>query len=108
MKKVGYKHAIELLFDEYKTLLEKKSEDKERLQSIREGIDYLCFPFREDITSEERPESPLQDEENPMYIDNLDEFTDEEVEERSERYITNKLFANDILLKLKKMDKENG
>ncbi len=108
MKKVGYKHAIELLFNEYKALLEQNSEDKERLQSIREGIDYLCFPFREDVPMEDLPISPLQDEENPITFENLHSVDDRIFEEMSEKFIINRLFANEILLKLKEMDKQNG
>jgi hypothetical protein len=48
MKKVGYIYAIKALFDEYKRLNETKG-DSEQIQSLREGIEYLCYPFRDDV-----------------------------------------------------------
>jgi len=102
MKKVGYKHAIEHLFNEYERLVKVNPED-EKTKSIKEGIEYLCFPFREDLTSDQIPISPLQDEENPMTIVNLDSFSAEEIEEHSRRYIENNIAANNILIKLCKI-----
>ncbi len=63
MKK-GYQHAIKCLLDEYKRLMtDPDSSNKEKAQSIREGIEYLCYPYREDL-SKPVP-SPLRDENNP-------------------------------------------
>ena len=63
MKK-GYQHAIKCLLDEYKRLMtDPDNNSKEKAQSIREGIEYLCYPYREDL-SKPVP-SPLRDEDNP-------------------------------------------
>jgi len=53
--KVGYHHAIRILYDEYKRRKD-NHESNETLQSIKEGIEYLCC-------------SPLQSEE----MDPIDE-----------------------------------
>jgi len=39
------------------------SDSKEKAKSIREGIEYLCYPFREDLSKFVR--SPLRDENDP-------------------------------------------
>lgn len=56
--KVGYKKAIEVLYNEYKRL-QAENGNPEEIKSIREGIEYLCYPYREDLTEDIR--SPLQD-----------------------------------------------
>ena len=62
MKK-GYQHAINCLLDEYKRLIASPGSNKEQIQSIREGIEYLCYPYREDLSKPVR--SPLRDEDDP-------------------------------------------
>jgi hypothetical protein len=63
MKK-GYQHALKILLDEYKRLMaDPDSSSKEKAQSVREGIEYLCYPYREDLSKFVR--SPLRDEDNP-------------------------------------------
>ena len=104
MKKVGYKHAIQSLFDEYERLVKENPSDPEtieKMKSIREGIEYLCYPFREGLISQ--PISPTQDEDNPLTFSTIDNFTDEEIKEESRIYIQNKLAANKILLKLRSL-----
>lgn len=59
--KVGYRKAIEILFEEYQRQ-KAANGDPEEIQSIREGIEYLCYPFREDLSEDIR--SPLQDPED--------------------------------------------
>jgi hypothetical protein len=54
--KLGYKHAIEVLLEHYYSLKRDKA-DPEQIQQIKEGIEYLCYPWREDLTEEVR--SPL-------------------------------------------------
>lgn len=109
MKKVGYKHAIQSLFNEYEKLVKENPSDPEtieKMKSIREGIEYLCYPFREDIPYEDLPVSPLQDEENPMTFRTIDKFSPEVIEERSRKYMETNIVANDILIKLKSL--KNG
>ena len=75
--KVGYKKAIEILFAEYEKL---KSENgnPDDIKSIREGIEYLCYPFREDLTKDIR--SPIQDPDGNLYLDKADRSTPEQEE----------------------------
>jgi hypothetical protein len=63
--KLGYKYAIEVLLDHYRSLKRDKT-DPEQIQQIKEGIEYLCYPWREDLTEEVR--SPLieDDEDGPL------------------------------------------
>jgi hypothetical protein len=61
--KKGYQHALKILLDEYKRLMADPDSKKEKAQSIREGIEYLCYPYREDLSKFVR--SPLRDEGNP-------------------------------------------
>ena len=70
--KIGYKKAIETLYVEY-VRLKANQGDPEAVQSIREGIEYLCEPFREDLSENIR--SPLQD---PQFtLDQRDRSTPE-------------------------------
>lgn len=63
MKK-GYQQAVKCLLDEYKRLMDDPGNDsKEKAQSVREGLEYLCYPYREDLSRFVR--SPLRDEDNP-------------------------------------------
>jgi hypothetical protein len=103
--KVGYKKAIEILFEEYQKQ-KATNGDPEEIQSIREGIEYLCYPFREDLSEDIR--SPLQDPEddslNPMKADRSTpdkawEFF-ERMSELSGRGLGVKLYALEILKKL--------
>ena len=52
------------MLDEYKRLkADPDSSSEEKSQSVREGIEYLCYPYREDLSKPVR--SPLRDENNP-------------------------------------------
>ena len=63
MKK-GYQQAIKCLLAEYKRLMDDPGNDsKEKAQSVREGLEYLCYPYREDLSKFVR--SPLRDENDP-------------------------------------------
>jgi hypothetical protein len=62
--KIGYHHALNVLLAEYKKLMkDPDGSSKEKIQSVREGIEYLCYPYREDLSKFIR--SPLRDEDNP-------------------------------------------
>jgi len=62
--KKGYQHALKILLDEYKRLMaDPDSSSKEKAQSVREGIEYLYYPYREDLSKFIR--SPLRDEDDP-------------------------------------------
>ena len=64
--KIGYHHALKILLQEYKNLItEIDSDSQEKAKSIREGIEYLCYPFREDLSKFVR--SPLRDENTNWY-----------------------------------------
>ncbi len=56
--KIGYDIAIKALVARHKELVQAGA-DQETLQSIAEGIEHLCYPFREDLT--ENVPSPLHD-----------------------------------------------
>ncbi len=63
MKK-GYQQAIKCLLAEYQRLMAAPDSDsKEKAQSVREGLEYLCYPYRQDLSKFVR--SPLRDEDNP-------------------------------------------
>ncbi len=104
--KVGYNRAIQILFDEYRRRKD-NCESEEVLQSIREGIEYLCYPFREDLR-EDVP-SPLQcsddPELNPLKADlstvEKSIAFDRKMSELSSRHIQNQAVALNILEKLK-------
>jgi len=61
--KIGYHHALNVLLAEYKRLMKDPAGNKEKAQSVREGIEYLCYPYREDLSKPVR--SPLRDETDP-------------------------------------------
>jgi hypothetical protein len=54
--KIGYKYAIEVLLDHYRAL-KRDNAEAELIQQVKEGVEYLCHPWREDLT--ERVRSPL-------------------------------------------------
>lgn len=60
--KVGYAYAIQVLLDEFRKIKNEEGRGED-LQSLREGIEYLCYPFREDLSEAVR--SPLQDPGDP-------------------------------------------
>ena len=103
--RIGYKKALEVLFDEYNKL---KSEngDPDDIRSIREGIEYLCYPFREDLNEDVR--SPLQDpQDDSLHILKADRSTPEKekafherMSELSRRSLDVKLYALDVLKQL--------
>ncbi len=68
--KVGYSIALKILVQQHKKLTAAGA-DPEQLKSIAEGIESLCYPYREDLT--ETVKSPLYDPKDT----NLDE--DQEV-----------------------------
>lgn len=47
--KIGYDEAIKTLVDQHKKLSAANA-DPDQLKSIAEGIEHLCYPFREDLT----------------------------------------------------------
>ncbi|HAO20773.1 MAG: hypothetical protein BWK80_51540 [Desulfobacteraceae bacterium IS3] len=103
--KAGYNRAIQILFDEYKRLKD-NHEREEILQSIREGIEYLCYPFREDLT--EDISSPLQSDDPELTPLKTDLSTveksiafDRKMSELSSRHIQNQSVALNILERLK-------
>ena len=62
--KIGYHHALNVLIAEYKRLMkDPESISKEKAKSVREGIEYLCYPYREDLSKFVC--SPLRDEDDP-------------------------------------------
>ena len=69
--KTGYKHAIEVLFDHYQ-VLKNKNEDTDLIQQIKEGIEYLCYPWREDLT--EQVKSPLIEDDETGFLENDEEL----------------------------------
>ncbi|MBU0993404.1 MAG: hypothetical protein KJ737_12995 [Proteobacteria bacterium] len=102
--KVGYKKAIEVLYNEYKRL-QAENGNPEEIKGIREGIEYLCYPFKEDLTEDIR--SPLQDPNDPLYLDKADRSTPakekafwEKMTTLSRKNIDVALYALDILKKL--------
>ena len=103
--KVGYKKAIEILFTEYEKLKSQNS-NQDDIKSIREGIEYLCYPFREDLTKVIR--SPLHDSDNDsLHLDKADRSTPEKEDaflenmaELSKRDLEVTLYALDILKRL--------
>ena len=56
--KIGYDIAIKALVARHKELAQSGA-DKKTLKSIAEGIEHLCYPYREDLT--ENVPSPLHD-----------------------------------------------
>ncbi|MCG8568357.1 MAG: hypothetical protein MI747_25080 [Desulfobacterales bacterium] len=56
--RVGYDIAIKALVTHHKKLVASRA-NSEALKSVAEGIEYLCYPFREDLT--ENVPSPLYD-----------------------------------------------
>ena len=54
--KIGFKYAIEVLLEQYRAL-KSQDADADQIQQIKEGIEYLCRPWREDLT--ENIPSPL-------------------------------------------------
>ena len=56
--KVGYDIAIKILVERHKELMHFNA-DSDVLKSVAEGIEHLCYPFREDLT--ENVPSPLYD-----------------------------------------------
>ena len=102
--KVGWHHAIKLLFEEYKRLkaTEPKSDElKEKVRSLREGIIYLCEPYR--LSQTEFKPSPTADPEVSPHKEPWD-ASPEFQQEYSERlqmgaqiHVKNKLIALDTL-----------
>ncbi len=89
MKK-GYQHSLKILLDEYKRLkAEPGSINKEQAQSIREGIEYLCYPYREDLSKFVR--SPLRDETDPEQ-----DFTKADLSTHEKQIVFNNRMAEGI------------
>ena len=102
--KTGYKKAIEVLFTEYEKL-KSENADPDDIKSIREGIEYLCYPFREDLTENIR--SPIQDPDVNLYLDKADRSTQEQekifwqnMTGLSQKNIETTLYAIETLKKL--------
>jgi len=103
--KVGYKKAIEILFTEYEKLKSANGHPDD-LKSIREGIEYLCYPFREDLTKDIR--SPLQDpDDDSLNLVKADRSTPEQekafwqnMAELSKKNIEVTLYALETLKKI--------
>ncbi|MBU0993403.1 MAG: hypothetical protein KJ737_12990 [Proteobacteria bacterium] len=102
--KAGYKRAIEILVEKYEELKANHG-DPEEIQSIREGIERLCYPFREDLTEDVR--SPLQDSDDWLTFDKKNWSIQEKEEvfwkkiaEKSQRNLDAALHTLEILKKL--------
>jgi hypothetical protein len=99
--KAGYKKAIEVLFKEYKRR-QAESWNPEEVRSVREGIEYLCYPFREDLAEDIR--SPLKSPDDDLSLDKADRSTPEKekafwenMSELSRRNTELALYALDVL-----------
>jgi hypothetical protein len=69
--KIGYKYAIEVLLERYRAL-KNDNADPELIQQIKEGIEYLCYPWREDLTEQVR--SPLVEDGEEGFIEDDEEL----------------------------------
>lgn len=81
--KIGYQYAIETLLNRYR-----QSEDvsQEQRQQLKEGIEYLCLPWREDL-AEDVP-SPLFEKDDPPFIEDNSEIARRgEIQIRMSRYV---------------------
>jgi len=97
--KVGWHHAITLLFEEYKRLkaIEPKSDElKEKIRSLREGIFFLCEPFQLDKTSPlEYPEHAW--DKRPFGDHEAKQKFDQELQKGLQIFTKNRLLALDVL-----------
>ena len=102
--KTGYRKAIEVLFLEYQRLVSENG-NEEDIKSIREGIEYLCYPYRDDLSEDTR--SLIQDPESDLYLDKADRSTPEkdkafweEMTRASQKHLDIALYALEVLKKL--------
>ena len=64
--KIGYQYAIEVLLVHYRKL-QKEQADSALIQQLKEGIEYLCYPWREDRSEHVR--SPLIEAHEPEILE---------------------------------------
>jgi len=83
--KIGYQYAIKLLLEHYREL-KARGGDIGQIQELREGIEYLCYPWREDIS--ETVVSPLKELGDPDFLDD-----DEELARRGDIYVNMSEYA---------------
>lgn len=77
MMKIGFRYAIDVLMENYRGMKTTHA-DAELLQQLKEGIEYLCRPWREDLTEnirsplfEEGENSPIEDAEEVVRRGNI-------------------------------------
>jgi len=87
--KIGYKYAIEILLENYREL-KARGGDIGQIQQLKEGITYLCYPWREDIS--ETGVSPLRELWAPDFMDD-----DEDLSRRGDSYVNMAEYSWEVL-----------
>lgn len=99
----GYIKALQVLFNYLQESIDSKT-DKNQIQSIKEGIEYLCLPFRDDVDSSivHKMHSPFVDPKGGTNVfDIFDTLDKSQKNEITKKYF---LLSQEVKETLKKLE----
>ncbi len=105
--KIGYQYALKTLFNTYREMKKNGSDDMQ-IKSLIEGIEYLCLPFREDISSSitSKMHNPFADPKETTNVSQMFDGLDiTEKNEITKNYFLLNLEANQVLKKIEENQK---